>query len=54
MEEFSKLRPFIADSKEDGPNSVLYIKGFSSAEEIQRFTDALYNAGILKPPPVNN
>lgn len=42
--EFSKLRPFIADSKEDGADSVLYIKGFSGRAEIEAFEDSYYGS----------
>lgn len=46
----SRLRPFIADSEEDGPGTVLVIKGFAGPDEIQQFMDALMESGAVVPP----
>lgn len=46
---FSRLRPFIADSEEDGKDTVLIIKGFSGADEIQKFTELLMTLEVLRP-----
>lgn len=47
MMDLSKLRPFIADS-EDGPDTALVIKGFSSREEIEAFMNVLLESGVTK------
>lgn len=45
----SRLRPFIADDKQDGPDTVLVIKGFSGRDEINSFLDALLSSGAVIP-----
>lgn len=45
----SQLRPFIADDKEGGPDTVLVIKGFLGREEIDAFLEALMESGAVIP-----
>ena len=47
--EQSKLRPHIADDKDDGPETALVLKGFSGREEIEAFMDALLESGVVRP-----
>ena len=49
MADLSKLRPFIGDDNEDGPDTVLVIKGFSGRAEIEHFMDGLMQLGLTKP-----
>lgn len=46
---FAKLRPHFGDDKDDGPKTVLVLKGFSGPAEIQAFMDAILEAGIVRP-----
>ena len=50
MIDKSRLRPFIADSEEDGPDTVLVIKGFSGRAEIEHFIEALEMSGVFRAP----
>lgn len=45
----SKLKPFIADSDE-GPDTVLYLKGFKNRQEIEFFMDRLMTVSFSKKP----
>jgi hypothetical protein len=47
----SYLKITMCDSKEDGPETVVMIKGFSGPAESRYFVDAMFAHGILKPPP---
>ena len=47
---FSRLDFQVGDHKELGFDSCILITGFSGMEEVQRFMDALYTLGVIKPP----
>lgn len=49
--ELSRLRTYIGDDPDDGPETVLVIKGFSGREEVQLFCDQLIKMGQFIPAP---